>query len=371
LKSWAEGRMKVLLGTLLVASLVFEAIANAKSDCENRVQETAGKLISDCQAEWDEKCARYDHNGDKNISTIEAEKSLFRLLARCQRPGNQKQRPGTQQKTNIYEECKKKVIAKVESLKGHLSAKEAKDKYYELIKRCEQPRGNQKQKPGNQQSTNINDECRNQVIAKVESLKGHLSAKEAKDKYYELIKRCEPRQPGNQKQRPTTNIQRLKNGLKLLLECQQLDKEDRSLTDGPCAKAKKWRILSVKNLEDLTDEKIELYVNRMKDTILKEREKAAKNAAANRKTDTRRQKERRQIQGLKLSLTLERKLTECVEKSLDPCTIDGKEYSMDQVKAALPNIKTENQRRRVLIQRNRQRQRAAQRGNRRKPKSRE
>ena len=44
---------------------------------------------------------------------------------------------------------------------------------------------------------------------------------------------------------------------------------------------------------------------------------------------------------------------------------------MDQVKAALPNIKTENQRRRVLIQRNRQRQHAAQRGNRRKPKSRE
>lgn len=159
------------------------------------------------------------------------------MLARCQRPGNQKQRPGTQQKTNIYEECKKKVIAKVESLKGHLSAKEAKDKYYELIKRCEQPRGNQKQKPGNQQSTNINDECRNQVIALVDSLKakGHLSAKEAKDKYYELIKRCELRQPGNQKQRPgNQNIQRLKNGLKLLLECQQLDKEDRSLTDGPC-----------------------------------------------------------------------------------------------------------------------------------------
>jgi len=279
LKSWAEGRMKVLLGTLLVASLVFEATADAKSDCENRVQETAGKLISDCQAEWDEKCVRYDHNGDKNISTIEAEKSLFRLLARCQRPGNQKQRPGTQQKTNINEKCKKQVIAHIESLKGELSAKEAKDKYYELIKRCEQPRGNQKQKPGNQQSTNINDECRNQVIALVDSLKGHLSAKEAKDKYYELIKRCEPRQPGNQKQRPgSQNIQRLKNGLKLLLECQQLDKEDRSLTDGPCADAKKQKILSVKNLEDLTDEKIELYTNRMKDTILKERQKAAKTA---------------------------------------------------------------------------------------------
>lgn len=105
----------------------------------------------------------------------------------------------------------------------------------------------------------------------------------------------------------------------------------------------------MKNLEDLTDEKIELYVNRMKETILKEREKAAKKAAgkpfslntkqnnilrydiftqfhlANRKTDTRRQKERRQIQGLKLSLTLERKLTECVEKSLDPCVSNPKD----------------------------------------------
>ena len=118
-----------------------------------------------------------------------------------------------------------------------MSAKEAKDKFYELIKRCEQPRGNQKQKPGNQQSTNINDECKKRVAAKVESLKamGHLSATEAKDKYYELIKRCEPRQPGNQKQRPgNRNLQRLKNGLKSLLQCQQLDQKDRSLTDGPC-----------------------------------------------------------------------------------------------------------------------------------------
>ena len=160
------------------------------------------------------------------------------MLARCQRPGNQKQRPGTQQNTNINEKCKKQVLAHIESLKGELSAKEAKDKYYELIKRCEQPsRGNQKQKPGNQQSTNINDECRNQVIALVDSLKakGHLSDKEAKDKYYELIKRCELRQTGNQKQRPGSgNIQRLKNGLKVLLECQQLDQKDRSLTDGPC-----------------------------------------------------------------------------------------------------------------------------------------
>ena len=118
-----------------------------------------------------------------------------------------------------------------------MSAKEAKDKFYELIKRCEQPRGNQKQKPGNQQSTNIHDECKKRVAAKVESLKamGHLSATEAKDKYYELIKRCEPRQPGNQKQRPgNRNLQRLKNGLKSLLQCQQLDQKDRSLTDGPC-----------------------------------------------------------------------------------------------------------------------------------------
>merc|ERR1712122_195126 len=93
-------------------------------------------------------------------------------------------------------------------------------------------------------------------------------------------------------------------------------------------------------------------------------------AAANKRTETRREMERRQTQGLKLSLTLERKLTECQEKSLDPCEIDGKEYSLDQVKAALPQIKTENQRRQVIIRRNRQRQRAAARGNRRKPKSR-
>ena len=34
--------------------------------------------------------------------------------------------------------------------------------------------------------------------------------------------------------RTSMNIQRLKNDLKLLLECQALNKEDRSLTDGPC-----------------------------------------------------------------------------------------------------------------------------------------
>ena len=34
--------------------------------------------------------------------------------------------------------------------------------------------------------------------------------------------------------RTSMNIQRLKNDLKILLECQALNKEDRSLTDGPC-----------------------------------------------------------------------------------------------------------------------------------------
>jgi len=38
--------------------------------------------------------------------------------------------------------------------------------------------------------------------------------------------------------------------------------------------AKKRKILSVKNVGELTDEKIELYTNRMKETILKERTKA-------------------------------------------------------------------------------------------------
>ena len=40
------------------------------------------------------------------------------------------------------------------------------------------------------------------------------------------------------------------------------------------AEAKKRKILSVKNVDELTDEKIELYTNRMKETILKERTKA-------------------------------------------------------------------------------------------------
>merc|ERR1712029_1326203 len=74
--------------------------------------------------------------------------------------------------------------------------------------------------------------------------------------------------------RTSMNIQRLKNDLKLLLECQALKKVDRSLTDGPCGEAKKRKILSVKNVGELTDEKIELYTNRMKETILKERTKA-------------------------------------------------------------------------------------------------
>ena len=102
--------------------------------------------------------------------------------------------------------------------------------------------------------------------------------------------------------------------------------------------------MSVKNVDELTDEKIELYTNRMKETILKERTKATRQAAgndkidvkttltclnesnpfvANKRTETRREMERRQTQGLKLSLTLERKLTECQEKSLDPCVSTG------------------------------------------------
>merc|ERR1711878_60881 len=98
--------------------------------------------------------------------------------------------------------------------------------------------------------------------------------------------------------RTSMNIQRLKNDLKLLLECQALNKEDRSLTDGPCAEAKKRKILSVKNVDELTDEKIELYTNRMKETILKERTKATRQAAANKRTETRREMERIQTQGL-------------------------------------------------------------------------
>ena len=43
--------------------------------------------------------------------------------------------------------------------------------------------------------------------------------------------------------------------------------------------------MSVKNVGELTDEKIELYTNRMKETILKERTKATRQAAGNNKID--------------------------------------------------------------------------------------
>merc|ERR1712062_686519 len=85
--------------------------------------------------------------------------------------------------------------------------------------------------------------------------------------------------------RTSMNIQRLKNDLKIPLECQALKKVDRSLTDGPRFEAKKRKILSVKNVGELTDEKIELYTNRMKETILKERTKATSQAAGNNKID--------------------------------------------------------------------------------------
>merc|ERR1712141_64446 len=340
-----DNRMKVLFWTLLVA-LFIQAQANSKTDCQNEVKETVGKFIEKCQKEYSDKCARYDHNGDQEISKIEADKSLIRLLEKCQDKTDQKslgnktnreRRPGYQQRSKAKDECKKQVIDHIESLKGELSAKEAKDKYYQLIKRCE-PKTRSRQPSWR---TNGRNNERRQAIG--------------------------------ERKRTSMNIQRLKNDLKILLECQALNKVDRSLTDGPCAEAKKRKILSVKNVDELTDEKIELYTNRMKETILKERTKATRQAAANKRTETRREMERRQTQGLKLSLTLERKLTECQEKSLDPCEIDGKKYSLDQVKAALPQIKTENQRRQVIIRRNRQRQRAAaqaESGNRRKPKSR-
>ena len=50
------------------------------------------------------------------------------------------------------------------------------------------------------------------------------------------------------------------------------------------AEAKKRKILSVKNAEELTDEKVELYTNRMKETILRERTKATRQAAGNLKS---------------------------------------------------------------------------------------
>ena len=50
------------------------------------------------------------------------------------------------------------------------------------------------------------------------------------------------------------------------------------------AEAKKRKILSVKNAEELTDEKVELYTKRMKETILRERTKATRQAAGNLKS---------------------------------------------------------------------------------------
>merc|ERR1712062_226429 len=104
-----------------------------------------GKFIEKCQKEYSDKCARYDHNGNQEISKIEADKSLIRLLEKCQDKTDQKslenktnqRRPGYQQRSKAKDECKKQVIDHIESLKGELSAKEAKDKYYQLIKRCE------------------------------------------------------------------------------------------------------------------------------------------------------------------------------------------------------------------------------------------
>ena len=44
----------------------------------------------------------------------------------------------------------------------------------------------------------------------------------------------EQRKAIEERKRTSMNIQRLKNDLKILLECQALNKADRSLTDGPC-----------------------------------------------------------------------------------------------------------------------------------------
>merc|ERR1712156_1404584 len=78
-----DNRMKVLFWTLLVA-LFIQAKANSKTDCQNEVKETVGKFIEKCQKEFSDKCARYDHNGNQEISKIEADKSLIRLLEKCQ-----------------------------------------------------------------------------------------------------------------------------------------------------------------------------------------------------------------------------------------------------------------------------------------------
>merc|ERR1712004_803824 len=105
----AIGRMKVLFWTLLVASFIYdEAKANAKTDCQNRVKATAGKLIQECQDEWNDKCARYDHNGNQEISKVEADKSLIRLMQKCQEKTEPKSIRAKRSKAK--DECMRQVI---------------------------------------------------------------------------------------------------------------------------------------------------------------------------------------------------------------------------------------------------------------------
>jgi len=131
----ANSSIVIKLALFLLFMVIFEAKANSKTDCQNQVKETVGKFIEDCQKQYNDKCARYDHNGNQEISKIEGDKSLIRLLEKCQDKTEQKQKRVRRSKAK--DECKKQVIAHIESLKGELSAKEAKDKYYQLIKRCE------------------------------------------------------------------------------------------------------------------------------------------------------------------------------------------------------------------------------------------
>ena len=82
---------------------------------------------------------------------------MIRLLQKCQdrtdqksiRPNktNQRRKPGNQQRSKAKDECKRQVIDHVESLKEELSAEEAKDKYYQLIKRCDQPSKTRSRQP--------------------------------------------------------------------------------------------------------------------------------------------------------------------------------------------------------------------------------
>ena len=72
------GRMKVLFWTLLVASFIFdEAKADSKTDCQNRVKATAGKLIQECQDEWNEKCVRISNIFGAKIQTFFWHEKLF------------------------------------------------------------------------------------------------------------------------------------------------------------------------------------------------------------------------------------------------------------------------------------------------------